>query len=74
MSHAKTRMHRLQQIKILLLESGGMGYKELTDKLNVHIATIFRDLDEIGATSDLNGIWRYTPTDEDLKLAKLLCK
>jgi len=67
-------MLRLQQVKILLLESGGMGYKELMDKLNVHHATIFRDLDELGASPDLNGVWRYTPTDEDMKLAALLCK
>lgn len=74
MSHAKTRMIRLQQVKILLLESGGMHYYELQEKLQVHKATIFRDLDEIGATPDLTGVWRYTPTEEDMKLAALLCK
>jgi hypothetical protein len=36
MSHAKKRMERLQQVKILLLESGGMTYKELEESLNVH--------------------------------------
>lgn len=74
MSHAKNRMLRLQQVKILLLESGGMTYKELMAQLNVHYATIFRDLDELGATPDLNGVWRYNPTEEDMKLAALLCK
>jgi DeoR/GlpR family transcriptional regulator of sugar metabolism len=72
MSHAKNRMLRLQQVKILLLESGGMGYKELMDKLDVHTATVYRDLEELGASPDLNGIWRYTPTKEDYKLAALL--
>lgn len=72
MSHAKNRMLRLQQVKILLLESGGMHYKLLVEKLGVDKATIFRDLEELGAESDENSVWRYTPTSEDMKLASLL--
>jgi hypothetical protein len=72
MSKAKTRMLRLQQLKIRLLETGSMHYKDLLAEFKVHTATIFRDLEELGAVSDDKGIWRYTPTDEDIRIAKLI--
>jgi hypothetical protein len=46
-----------------------MHYSDLMKILGVHMATIFRDLDELNAWTNGNGFWEYTPTESDFRFS-----
>lgn len=74
MSHAMGKLVKLMEVKRqLLLHPQGLTVDELIVSTHIHISTIYRYLEDLGAVS-VAGSTRYTlsPTAQDIELAQAI--
>lgn len=75
MSHAKTKLNRMQELKRFMLQNpSGIHPDDVVEKLEVDRSTVYRLLNEIGAeqTYRNSGLWIWIPGQSDIELAKLV--
>lgn len=70
MGHASRKLDTLTYIRNqLLLHPEGYNITDLVEETQVHIATVSRHLEEMGAQRVKRGVYRLEPSDEDITLA-----
>lgn len=72
MSRAKGRMVRLQRLKLRLLSEERVHFSDLVREMGVSEATVWRDLQELGATSPARGWWVLALSDADRALVEAI--
>lgn len=70
MSHAQSKLRKLEQVKrLLLLHPEGIAFKALRHAVEADQSSINRYLHELGARQLDRGIWTLEPTQDDIDLA-----